>query len=51
MSELYVRVEGKREEKGCGEIFLVGADGRRDVGTVLLIQRVVNNRAVLQGHL
>lgn len=33
------------------EIFLVGADGRRDVRTVLLIQRGVNNWTVLQGHL
>ncbi len=33
------------------ERVLVGADGRRDVGTVLLVQRVVDNRAVLQGNL
>lgn len=40
------------ELKGGGdEIFLVGADGRRHVSAVLLIQRAVNNRAVLQGHL
>lgn len=32
-------------------IFLVGADGRRDVGTFLLIQRGVDDRAVLQAHL
>lgn len=43
--------EGEREERRGEEIFLVGADGRRDVGTVLFIQRVVNDAAVLQGHL
>lgn len=45
------RERGRRGKEGGEEIFLVGADGRRDMGTVLLIQRVVNNRAVLQGHL
>lgn len=34
-----------------GHEILVGADGRRDGGTLLLVQRVVNNGAVLQGHL
>lgn len=47
MSGLDVRGKGGKEE----QIFLVGADSRGDVGTVLLIQRVVNNRTVLQGHL
>lgn len=32
-------------------IFLIGADGGRDVGAVLFVQRAVNNRTVLQGHL
>ena len=39
------------EGRGGGEEILVGTDGRRDVSAVLLIQRAVNNRTVLQGHL
>lgn len=47
-----MREKGRREIQGREEqVFLVGADGRRDVGTVLLIQRVIDNRAVFQGHL
>lgn len=46
MSDFNVRGEGRE-----GKEILVGADGRRDVGTVLFIQRMVNNGAVLQGHL
>lgn len=34
-----------------GGVILIGADGRWDMGTVLFVQRAVNNRAVLQGHL
>ena len=40
--------EGTRGGRGG---LLVRADGRWDVSAVLLIQRGVNNRAVLQGHL
>lgn len=39
------------EGEGRRKISLVGADGRWDVGALLLIQRAVNDRAVLQGHL
>lgn len=47
MSELNVRAE---EGEGK-EMVLVGADSRRDVGAILLVQRAVNDGAVLQGHL
>lgn len=47
-----VRGEERREnQKGKESDFLVGADSWGDVGTVLLIQGVVNDRTVLQGHL
>lgn len=32
-------------------LFLVRSDGRRNMSAVLLVQRVVNNRTVLQSHL
>lgn len=36
--------------EGCGGI-LVGADGGRNSGAVLCVQRVIDHRPVLQGHL
>jgi len=44
MKELRGRFRGE-------EMFSVGADGGRHVGADLLVQGVVDNRAVLQGHL
>lgn len=46
-----MRGKEKESERKGKLIFLVGADSRGDVGTVLLIQGVVNNRTVLQSHL
>lgn len=49
MTQTVLRIGGKKRKQE--QLFLVGTDGRGNVGAVLLIQRVVDDGTVLQSHL